>query len=252
MSTQLDEATTKYVGEAQSALTSDHIPTEIIEMLGHAKGAIESITSARNQMTSDLAELDARRVMLPPAGFRQLEQKAIGEAQATHAASAKIARTAIAAIKEQLEAEALPKVDPARESLDRDTALAYLGNADGPKLGSRLLKIAESGPPEVVATLLNSTFGEGILKSRQVHAETIANARRIARVSPYRQRSPREQAAYEQIRPDDRETNATGPSTAFGKLEGALIAAETSFLQATNTRSRGIVQATHAGTIGPG
>lgn len=233
MSTQLEEVATRLTGEAQSALTGEHIPTEAITMLGHIKQSVETVLGARQQLSKDLADLDARQRLLPPTGYKMLEQQALGQARSAKAAAAKVGRAALENLKTELEAAALPSVDPARESLDRDTAMAVIGNSDGGTLGGRLLKLAQDGDPAVVATLLNSPFGEAVLKSRGVHAKTIADARKLAAVSPTRKRSPKEQAAYQLLKSDP---NVSNPNV-IGKLEGALVAAETSFLQKERGRA---------------
>ena len=214
-------------------------------MLGHIKQSVETVLGARQQLTKDLADLDARQRLLPPTGYKMLEQQALGEARSAKAAAVKVGRAALENLKTELEAAALPSVDPARESLDRDTALAVIGNSEGAQLGSRLLKLAADGEPEVVATLLNNSWGTAVLKARGVHGKTIEDARRIAAVSPTRKRSPKEQAAYQLLKSDP---NVSNPNV-IGKLEGALVAAETSFLQKEKGRAQTAARV-HHGIVG--
>jgi hypothetical protein len=248
MSDQLHEVARTKLSEAVTALTDDAVPTKAIEMLAHVKASVEDLLGANETLAEDLRALDEQRVHITPAGYKTLHQRATGAARQRQADARKVARAAIENIREELERAALPEIDTSRESLDRDTALAVVGGSEAAELGSKLLRLAEDGDPAVLATLLNSTYGEAVLKSRGVHAQTIKDARRIAATSPKRARSPKEQAVYELLRSDP---NVSNNPSAVGLLEQSLVTAETAMDIEAGAREKTLARMGHAGSIEP-
>ncbi|HET6683621.1 MAG TPA: hypothetical protein VFG75_07980, partial [Gaiella sp.] len=128
-------------------------------------GAVRDGLAASRQLASDLADLERRRDLLPADGYERLVRDAKRDAEAKSSEAQQAAKRAYEQLEQSLLADAMPKLDPAREQLARDEChLAFTGSAQ-PETAA--LNVAAEGSDEVLAVLLTG-WGRTLLAARGV------------------------------------------------------------------------------------
>jgi len=212
------------------AETATSIITETAAALGGTSGYSQAVRDALtdynvaigdalavgDQASSDLAELAAKKDLIPAHGFERLHGEVVADAAKLSDAALRRAETAEARLMEALTVDALPKLDPNRESLAREELRAAFDGADGKTVFSRLTNIAQNGSREVVAVLFTG-YGQTLLASKGANAREIAEALSTARVIAARM-AP-------ELGETDRQKMAGAALLKVGKLGGARTAA---------------------------
>jgi hypothetical protein len=130
------------------------------------RGAVQDMLVADRGLEADLAELEARRDLIPADGYKRLTAKALADAKAKLSTAQTAADLSYKALEQALTDEALPKFEPAREQLARDEAALALSTG-GQNAENAALTFASQGNPEAVAALL-SPWGTTLLRARGV------------------------------------------------------------------------------------
>jgi hypothetical protein len=149
-----------------------------------ATTAVRDVVAAGDQLDRDLAELDAKRDLLPQAGYSRLRREAEAEGRAREAEADARWRRSVAALRESLEQDAMPTFSPERESLARQELTMLVGDAQGQSAAAAALTVARSASREALAVLLRSPFGRSLLEARGLRGreldEVLASARTVA------------------------------------------------------------------------
>jgi hypothetical protein len=177
----LVEAVLRDVGPV---LNSSELSQGARDAYADATRAVRDLVAAGDQRDRDLAELEAKRDLLPQAGYGRLRAELEAEGRAREADADARWNRSTAALRESLEADALPTFEPERESLARDELALLLGDARGPAAAGAALGIARSGSREALAVMLRSPFGRSLLEARGLRGreleQTLSSARTIA------------------------------------------------------------------------
>jgi hypothetical protein len=166
--------------------------------------AIAETIAVGYQAEADLEELNAKKDLVPAHGYDRLRGELIADAETRSADALRRAEQAEARFRESLLADALPKLDPAREALARQELTLAFDGGDGAIL-ARVANIAQYGSREAVAVLLGTGFGETLLASRGAKGrelnEALTTGRTLAAgVAAERGETERERAAGAALR----------------------------------------------------
>lgn len=177
------------------ALHSGELPEAVNLAAGDFSGAIADVLNTGRQLEADLAELHAKRSLVPEAGQRELRQAAIDDARKRADQAGRDAESAIATIRTGLLDAAMPTLDPRREALARAEAELALGDSRGEQAAGRVLEMAERGSPESQAVLMTD-WGQTLLRAHEVDGRTLETARTVIAASAHRRgTTPRQLAA---------------------------------------------------------
>jgi hypothetical protein len=149
------------------ALGSADMTQGVRDAAGDYRSAVSDVLAAGRQAAADLRELGQKRDLLPAQGAERLRNEAIAEASERSADADRRAARAYAKLEAELQAAALPKLNPAREQLARDELREALGDAQGARAITQALDVVRGGSYEAAAALF-TTYGSTLLKARGV------------------------------------------------------------------------------------
>ena len=182
MSDQVTDVVERLVSEHGGAILSaasrGDLPRPVLEAAGDVCGNLSDTLAIGRQLEADLAELEARRDLLPVDGFRRLRADAIADAKKKLAELEPVTDRAVERLEVSLQDAVMPTFQPSREQLSRDECSLALGFGN-PELAAHAL--ARDGSPEALAALL-SPWGRTVLRARGVHDvdRVIREVRQIA------------------------------------------------------------------------
>lgn len=211
-----DEATS-ILREQQHALTSADLPAGVTTAYVDYALMIKNANEAGDGFVSRMAELNAKRDLIPPAGYGRLRSEALQEAKADSDRHYRTAQETLVRLKEELITAATPKLDPTREALARQELATALGAGSGTPM-ERAMRVAQHGSHECAAALF-SDYGRtllGTIMDGRDLAETMAVARTAAAsVAMERGVTPTERAAGAALQHVDGLAAAIGASGTY-------------------------------------
>lgn len=155
-------------------------PSGVQKLLASFKGNVDDALAASAQLDADLAELAAKRDLLPAAGYERLEREARAEAADKSKAALHGARQKLEAIRRAGLLGSQPTIDPAREGLARGEFDTLIGTGDPVQISTRVAQLAERGSRDAIS-ILNSPYGRAALEAKGLQGrdldETLASAR---------------------------------------------------------------------------
>jgi hypothetical protein len=140
--------------------------------------AIRNMVEAGDSFKALQADMAERGHRMPRSGVEHELRVGREKAESDRLVASAHAKRSLAALKNELESSALPKIDPSREALARQE-LAVALSAGDPAVEA--LRVAATGS-EAAAVLVGSSYGETLLRSKGVGdpARVIAEARATA------------------------------------------------------------------------
>lgn len=167
---QIFEATSRELGFGAHVF-----PPTVRDAHDDARQALADEIAAVRQLEADLAELDGKRDLLPAAGYQRLRGEAVAQADVSVHTARQRGMQALARLKDELRAAAVPKVDPQRETLARDELKMLLAEAPPAEVRARALRIARRGSRDATAALL-SPYGRGLLETKGLSGRSLDDA----------------------------------------------------------------------------
>ena len=208
------EIATELLSSGTAALALGKLPVEVQDSAADYAAAVQDMLKIGADVAAEHAKLDAQRDLLPGSGYNRLSGQLRQEANTRTREADKRATDALNAVQDHLVSAASPKVNPAREQLDRQEALLSIGSADGDKLVGRMTQLAAYGTPDVAAIFTDSTFGTSLLAARGVQ-DPAGEIQKIKRAVAERGVGGTEQAQL-----------ASAALRSMGTFAGARVAAE--------------------------
>lgn len=170
----LDQAT------SELALRDRDHPQGVRDAAGDFAAAIGDTIAAGRQLQADLRELRAKADLMPEHGALRLRAEAIEAAKATAADADNRAKRALESLEEALTDAALPRFDPARETLARQELGLALGNATPANMAGVLNSVILHGSREAAAAIFTG-FGKTLIGSRGLDPRQLDEALKSAR-----------------------------------------------------------------------
>ena len=181
-------------GAIISAGLRGDLPNDVLDSASDLVAALRDQVAIGRQIEADRGELNAKRDLLPGAGFDRLWREAHEDARDKTVAAETAAERTYARLEAALQRSLLPEFSPGREQFARDEAALALSSGD-PEYAVR--NLALYGGDEPIGALF-SPWGQTLLRAHGIeNADTILKE---ARAIVVRRKSASDSPAAEAIR----------------------------------------------------
>lgn len=174
----------KIVGDVKPLYTSRSLSQQSRDAFDDATARIREHVAATEQEAADMAELHAKRDLIPGPGLNRLQSEAKERARVAKLSAGLSFDQSFEALEAALLDDALPTFDRSREGLARQELALAIGEASGAALRGRVNTIVRRGSREAVALLLRDEFGRTLLESRGLNGrdldQTMRDSRKLA------------------------------------------------------------------------
>ena len=198
-----------------------HVTPQVAEAFEEYSAAIIAHKRASDEYVAIHDELQSRANQMPSEGLREFQQRARQNFESASRELTRRSRMAFAKYQAALTAQAVPRINPAREDAGRRELDVVLGSGN---VEAAVARLAASGSAEAFAVLVNSSYGKTVLESKGADADSLIAEAKTTRASGAAENgsTPREIVAGKLLKTAGRLAGAQGSiaSSARSVLNG--------------------------------